>query len=72
MTEQLCREREQGQAENATHLRYRHDGETKDKREARDRILSLQAKGWRNEETERETEDKSQRCHQDPRCQPRR
>lgn len=45
------------QAENTTH-RERKDEQ---KREARGRTLSLQERGWRKEEIERETEDKRQR-----------
>ncbi|KAG7314016.1 hypothetical protein KOW79_022512 [Hemibagrus wyckioides] len=57
VSEKSCREREMEQAENTTH-RERKDEQ---KREARGRTLSLQERGWRKEEIERETEDKRQR-----------
>lgn len=74
LTEKSCREGEKEQAENATRVKNRHDGERKDKqgREARDAILLLQATAWRKEETGRGTEDKRQRCNQDSWGHPRR
>lgn len=74
MIEKSFREREKEQAEKTTHLRCRHDGERKDEqeREERGRILSLQAKGWRKEETESKTVDKRQRTDQDSWSHPRR
>ncbi|GAA6078418.1 multiple PDZ domain protein [Tachysurus ichikawai] len=67
--EKSCREREKEQAENTTLPRCRHDGERKEeqKREARGRTLSPQARGWRKEETERETEDKKRQRSGHPR-----
>lgn len=75
MREIACREREKEQAENITCLRYRHDLEREDKqvREARDKTLSPQGKGLRKETgTERDTQDKRQRCDPDSWHHPRR
>ncbi|TSO98530.1 Multiple PDZ domain protein [Bagarius yarrelli] len=74
--EKTCWKREKGQAENMTRLRCSDHEERKEKQQkgARDRdpLLSLQAEGWRKDETEKETEEKRHRSDEQTWSHPRR